>query len=115
MQRIPQISHAFYPSNLRPVSNGLRFYLPYASTISSPRLLSQSPFVRYPRKDSQDKDSINTEATEYSKSGTDDASAGHEDTAFDPDVTEPGHQKDKVGEKTGVSISIDSPFSTLIA
>ncbi|KAL8826178.1 MAG: hypothetical protein Q9170_007502 [Blastenia crenularia] len=61
------------------------------------------PIVKYPRKDSQDKDSINTEATEYSKSGTDDASARHEDTAFNPDVTDPGDQKDKVGDKTGAS------------
>ncbi|KAI4276759.1 MAG: hypothetical protein LQ337_002285 [Flavoplaca oasis] len=58
-------------------------------------------------KDSQDKDSINTEATEYSKSGTDDESARQEDTAFDPGVTEPGHQKDKVGAKTGAS---DNPL-----
>merc|ERR1711939_461333 len=33
---------------------------------------SQSTTRAYPRKDSQDKDSIDTEATEYSKSGTDD-------------------------------------------
>lgn len=67
------------------------------------RPLSQTPSLRHPRKDSQHKDSINTEATEYSKSGTDDASARHEDTAFDPGVTDPGHQKDKVGDKTGVN------------
>lgn len=70
-------------------------------------MLSQSACVRYPRKDSQDKDSINTEATEYSKSGTDDASARQEDVAFDPDSTDPGHQKEKVKEKTGVSMSIN--------
>ncbi|KAI4238795.1 MAG: hypothetical protein L6R40_005650 [Gallowayella cf. fulva] len=62
--------------------------------------------LSYPRKDSQDKDSISTEATEYSKSGTDDASARHEDTAFDPGVTDPGDQKDKVGNKTGVSAPV---------
>lgn len=66
-------------------------------------MFSESIHVKYPRKDSQDKDSINTEATEYSKSGTDDASARQSDTAFDPDVTGPGDQKDKVGDKTGVS------------
>ncbi|KAL8874376.1 MAG: hypothetical protein Q9174_000275 [Haloplaca sp. 1 TL-2023] len=46
---------------------------------------------------------MNTEATEYSKSGTDDASARHEDTAFDPSTTDPGHQKDKAGENAGAS------------
>ncbi|KAL8634415.1 MAG: hypothetical protein Q9228_007990, partial [Teloschistes exilis] len=37
------------------------------------------------------------------KSGTDDASARHDDTAFDPSTTDPHSQKEKVGEKTGVS------------
>ena len=69
---------------------------------SSAHPISHTTSLRHPRKDSQDKDSINTEATEYSKSGTDDESARQEDTAFDPGVTEPGHQKDKVGAKTGV-------------
>ncbi|KAL8853953.1 MAG: hypothetical protein Q9221_001261 [Calogaya cf. arnoldii] len=77
---------------------------PSVATSSTPlntRSLSQTTSLSYPRKDSQDKDSINTEATEYSKSGTDDASARQEDTAFDPGVTDPGAQKDKVGGKTG--------------
>lgn len=56
----------------------------------------------YPRKDSQDKDSINTEATEYSKSATDDESARQEDAAFNPDITDPQESKEKAGEKTGV-------------
>lgn len=49
---------------------------------------------------------MNPEATEYSKSGTDDAAARHEDTAFDPDTTGPGEQKDKVGQKTGVRAAL---------
>lgn len=52
----------------------------------------------YPRKDSQDKDSINTEATEYSKSGTDDASAKQEEAAFDPSTTDPKEEKKVAGE-----------------
>ncbi|KAL8735877.1 MAG: hypothetical protein Q9181_002626 [Wetmoreana brouardii] len=59
------------------------------------------------QKDSQSKDSLAPEATEYSKSGTDDASARHEDTAFDPDTTDPGQQKDKVEDSTGAS---DNPL-----
>ncbi|KAI4200037.1 MAG: hypothetical protein LQ346_002468 [Caloplaca aetnensis] len=77
------------------------------STAPTPRSFSQSPCIRYPRKNSQHKDSINAEATEYSKSGTDDESAGQEDTAFDPSTTDPGEQKDKVGDRTGAS---DNPL-----
>ena len=64
------------------------------------RHFSQTLRFALPRKDSQDKDSINTEATEYSKSGTDDASAQQEDAAFDPDITDPQHEKQKAGEGT---------------
>ncbi|KAL8930743.1 MAG: hypothetical protein Q9208_000284 [Pyrenodesmia sp. 3 TL-2023] len=78
-----------------------------ASKSPTSRSFSQSPCIGYPRKDSQDKDSINRESVEYSKSGTDDASAGQEDTAFDPSTTDPGEQKDKVGERTGAS---DNPL-----
>lgn len=62
-----------------------------------------------PRKDSQHKDSINTEATEYSKSGTDDASARQEDAAFDPGITDPQQQKDKAGEGTEGTVSNSVP------
>ena len=62
---------------------------------------SQSAQAAYPRKDSQDKDSINTEATEYSKSATDDEGARQEDAAFDPNVTDPQEQKDIAGKGTG--------------
>ena len=44
---------------------------------------------------------MNTEATEYSKSATDDESARQGDAAFDPDITDPQEQKDKAGEGTG--------------
>ncbi len=67
----------------------------------TPRQFSQSFRFAYPRKDSQDKDSINTEATEYSKSGTDDEGARQEDAAFNPEITDPQDEKDKAGEGTG--------------
>lgn len=82
--------------------------------VPAPRQFSQSKRSAYPRKDSQDKDSINTEATEYSKSATDDEGARQEDAAFDPDITHPQEEMDKAGEGTGkgtVSIQILSkPF-----
>ncbi|PVH84183.1 hypothetical protein DL98DRAFT_512589 [Cadophora sp. DSE1049] len=59
---------------------------------------SQSTIRAYPRKDSQDKDSINTEATEYTKSGTDDGAAAQEEAAFDPKTTDPQKEKNIAGE-----------------
>lgn len=55
------------------------------------------------QKDSQDKDTINTETTEYSKSGTDD-SAAHEKVAFDPKTTSPEQEKIDAGKENKVSI-----------
>lgn len=77
---------------------------------SAHRQFSQTLRFALPRKDSQDKDSINTEATEYSKSGTDDASAKQEDAAFDPDITDPQEQKDKAGEGTGEGTDTNNPL-----
>ena len=65
------------------------------------RQFSQTLSFALPRKDSQDKDSINTEATEYSKSATDDEGAKQEEAAFNPDITDPQQEKDKAGEGTG--------------
>ena len=70
---------------------------------SSCRHLSSSARFANPRKDSQDKDSINTEATEYSKSATDDEAARQGDAAFDPSITDPHEQHGKAGEGQGVS------------
>ncbi|KAL8652752.1 MAG: hypothetical protein Q9210_002504 [Variospora velana] len=107
MQRTPRSSYVAFCLLSRPISKSQKSLLPRLSICFGNRSFSQSTYLRYPRKDSQDKDSINPEATEYSKSGTDDASARHEDTAFDPNTTGPGEQKDKVGQKTGAS---DNPL-----
>jgi len=69
--------------------------------------LHQSPLLRMPRKDSQDKDSINTDTTEYSKSGTDDDAVRNEQAAFDPNQTAPGEQKEKAGEGNKVRLAHD--------
>lgn len=106
MQRILHLSHTGCSPLWRPVQRQCQS-ISCQPRLRNSRMFSESMRVKLPRKDSQDKDSINTEATEYSKSGTDDASARHSDTAFDPDVTGPGEQKDKVGDKTGAS---DNPL-----
>jgi len=41
---------------------------------------------------------MNTEATEYSKSGTDDGAAKHDEAAFDPDITDPAKEEERAGE-----------------
>ena len=77
---------------------------------SARRQFSQTVSFALPRKDSQHKDSMNTEATEYSKSATDDEGARQGEAAFDPDITDPQEQKDKAGEGTGEgTVSEPSP------
>jgi hypothetical protein len=71
---------------------------PSSSPFRAPRPFSQTTFSRFSRKDSQDRNSINTEATEYSKSGTDDGAAKQEEAAFDPDITDPKKEERVAGE-----------------
>lgn len=59
---------------------------------------SRLTWLALPRKDSQDRESIDRESTEYSKSGTDDEAAGLDQAAFDPDTTEPGAEKKAAGK-----------------
>lgn len=65
------------------------------------RQFSQSISAAYPEKDSkdsQDRNSINRESTEYTRSGTDNEMAGVDDVAFNSDLTDPDTQKKKTGE-----------------
>lgn len=64
---------------------------------SEKRQFSRLTWLALPRKDSQDRESIDRESTEYSKSGTDDEAAGLDQAAFDPDTTEPGAEKKAAG------------------
>ncbi|MCJ1282407.1 hypothetical protein MMC26_001730 [Xylographa opegraphella] len=57
----------------------------------------------YPRADSQHKDSMNTEAQEYAKSGTDVDAANQDNAAFDPSKTDPTEQKEEAGKGKGDS------------
>lgn len=80
---------------------------PSPSSFRALRSFSQTPFSRFPRKDSQDRTSINTEATEYSKSGTDDGAAKQEEAAFDPDITDPKKEETVAGEGQGSGNPLD--------
>lgn len=82
-------------------SNASYCLQPQRQSLYSQRTFSVSACSRYPRKDSQHKDSINPEATEYSKSATDDESARQHEAAFDPDITDPQEQYKKAGEGRG--------------
>ncbi|MCJ1395649.1 hypothetical protein MMC18_008854 [Xylographa bjoerkii] len=65
------------------------------------RPFSTTPRALYPRADSQDKDSMNTEAQEYAKSGTDVDAANQDSAAFDPSKTDPMEQKEEAGKGKG--------------
>ncbi len=97
--RLRAPSHTRIASVKASIRSHAKAFTPYTH-----RQFSQSTLLEYPRKDTQDKDSINTEATEYSKSATDDEGARQEDAAFDPDITDPQEAKDVAGKNRGVSI-----------
>ncbi|KAF2259512.1 hypothetical protein CC78DRAFT_537046 [Lojkania enalia] len=70
------------------------------ATLSLARPLSSTPRSLLPRKDTQDKDSLNPTSTEYSKSGSDDAAA-HDDAAFNPNKTSPETEKETTTSTAG--------------
>ncbi|ESZ94315.1 hypothetical protein SBOR_5311 [Sclerotinia borealis F-4128] len=84
-----------------------------------PRPFTTTHPLSHPRKDSQDKNSINTESTEYSKSGTDDAAAREEEAAFDPNTTRPETEKAQAGKgakKEGEGNPLEvSPANTVVS
>ncbi|KAH7069693.1 hypothetical protein BKA63DRAFT_87792 [Paraphoma chrysanthemicola] len=76
-----------------------------ASTINA-RFLSTTRPTRFPAKDTQDKDSLNPQSTEYSKSGTDDAAASS-DAAFNPNTTSPeAAERTAENEEGGNSLNV---------
>ena len=85
----------------------VRLSLPLASLSLHQRTslaaFHNSAKLAYPRKGSEDKDSINRESTEYSKSGTDDEAAAMNDAAFDPSKTSPEEQMETAGKESAVS------------
>ncbi|KAH7074294.1 hypothetical protein FB567DRAFT_537100 [Paraphoma chrysanthemicola] len=72
------------------------------------RFLSTTQPTRFPAKDTQDKDSLNPQSTEYSKSGTDDAAASS-DAAFNPNTTSPEAAERTAENEEGVNSLNVSP------
>lgn len=87
--------------------------LPAASTNTHiSRNIHRTACLKYPSRDSQDKDSLNPRSTEYSKSQSDDSSARIEQTAFDPNETSPEGQMAMANKESGKVR--DYPFSYLL-
>ena len=102
-RRVPLPRTSFLPQrqNLRPFSaHPIR-------TLAS----GQDP-ERHPhrRRDAQeDREKINPEANEYSKSGTDNTMAKQDEAAFDPNITDPEEAREKAGEGNTVNPLDASP------
>ena len=75
------------------------------------RHFSQSQRPCWPKKQSQDRESIDTESTEYSKSDTDD-SAAHSKVAFDPTTRSPEEEKSQASKEENVSQHSTDPCQT---
>ncbi|KAI9650809.1 hypothetical protein NHQ30_000842 [Ciborinia camelliae] len=96
IKSLPLIMHS---TRTRTIRISISIFIPQPQPLT--RNFSSTPPPQSPRKDSQHKDSINTEATEYSKSGTDDAAAREEEVAFDPSVTSPEMERKRAGKGKG--------------
>ncbi|KAE9992711.1 hypothetical protein Vi05172_g12084 [Venturia inaequalis] len=96
-------SNSRYGSFIAGSSSGSSYPSPSASSYhgiassSQKRSFHGSARSFYATKDAQDKDSLKPRATEYSKSGSDDAAA-HDDVAFDPNQTKPETEQKNMGE-----------------
>ncbi|MCJ1400560.1 hypothetical protein MMC11_003766 [Xylographa trunciseda] len=84
------------PLHLRALALPHRTPLPKSPLPSHP--FSSTSRALQPRADSQHKDSMNTEAQEYAKSGTDVDAANQNSAAFDPNKTDPMEQKEEAGK-----------------
>ena len=85
----------FLPKSITP------YYAPRILPAASTRFLTTTPAVAFPRKNAQNREDMNTEPTEYSKSGTD-SGAALEEEAFNPDITRPEDEKASGGQNLEV-------------
>ncbi|KAF2670433.1 hypothetical protein BT63DRAFT_424377 [Microthyrium microscopicum] len=77
---------------------GLRRSCPPGTRIASvKRQFHETATTKYARKDSQDKDSIKPESSEYAQGSSDDVAA-KKDVAFDPNTTDPHQEKKDAGK-----------------
>ena len=71
--------------------------------ISQSAPFSQGAFRSFSKKNGQDRESINTESTEHTKSSTDDEAAAQNQAAYDPSRTSPESEMESAqkGNKVG--------------
>lgn len=83
--------------NSRNYLPGVYHHIGGLTSFHTRNVVSITPKRYYPRKDFQDRESMDPTPTEYSKSGTDSSVAEGKD-AFDPAVTKPEQIKEKAGQ-----------------
>jgi hypothetical protein len=76
-----------------------------ARPVSHSRPFTYSTRRNKSKENYMDKDSIDAEPSEYSKSGSDSGTAS-EQSAFDPDVTEPGQEKKNTEKSSKVCAAV---------
>ncbi|KAG0646028.1 hypothetical protein D0Z07_7975 [Hyphodiscus hymeniophilus] len=62
------------------------------------RPLSQSPYLSFPKKGAEDRNEINTESSEHTKSSTDADAAQQDQAAYDPNTTSPEAEMESAGD-----------------
>ncbi|KIV90577.1 hypothetical protein PV10_07864 [Exophiala mesophila] len=100
------------PTIYSPIQPALKSHFPASSQMSPLRTLSttRSMNAAEAKKSAvKNREEINTDADEYSQSGTDDATARNEQAAFDPNITDPHEAKKKAGEGNEVNPLEASP------
>lgn len=101
-----------FPTAYYPIRPALTSHLPASNQLPPLRTLSttRSTNAAEAKKSAiKDREKINTDADEYSQSGTDDATARNEQAAFDPNITDPQEAKEKAGEGNEVNPLEASP------
>jgi len=80
------------------------------STSSPIRCFSQTPLRTSPKKYDEDRNSINTESNEYTKSSTDNDAAAQDQAAYDPKKTSPESELKSAERRNEVSDGSGSPL-----
>jgi hypothetical protein len=107
-RNLPSLARPIYPVRA-----------PFRALNSAPRRFAQKQDPEenpsHQRAAQLDREKIDSEPNEYSKSGTDEASAGNEEAAFDPNITDPQEAKEKAGEGNKVNPLDASPANPEIS
>ena len=98
------------PSNLLRLAAQSTRPRTHAITPTQLRPISQTPYLLSPKKGAEDRNDINTESTEHSKSSTDADAAQQDQAAYDPSKTSPESEMESAGDGKEVCTLHMSPF-----